>query len=227
MLIEYSLQVKHLVSVDCAIFGYKDNELNLLLFHRGLQPSKGEWSLIGGWVDDNESVDEAAERVLFKITGLKNINQSQVKVFSKPDRDPGGRVISVVFNALINIQNQNDKLIREYGAHWWPVKELPQLIFDHHEMVQGALGQLRLLASNNLVGRELLPNEFTLTQLRQLYNSIYMREFDPGNFRKKILSLNALERLNKKDLSESKKGAFYYKFKDDSEIEFTDRIIKY
>lgn len=227
MLIEYSSQVKHLVAVDCAIFGYKDNELNLLLFHRGLQPSKGEWSLIGGWVDDNESVDEAAERVLFKITGLKNINQSQVSVFSKPDRDPGGRVISVVFKALINIQNQNDKLIREYGAHWWPVKELPGLIFDHHEMVQEALSQLRLMASNKLVGRDLLPNEFTLTQLRLLYNSIYMREFDPGNFRKKILSMNALNRLNKKDLSESKKGAFYYTFKNDSEIEFTDRIIKY
>jgi ADP-ribose pyrophosphatase YjhB (NUDIX family) len=149
----------------------------------------------------------------------------QVSVFSKPDRDWGGRVISQVFYALIDIQAHNYQLVDEFGAKWWPVAKLPDLIFDHNEMVRQALEKLRMKASRDLVGRDLLPDEFTLTQLRQLYNSIFLKEFDPGNFRKKILSLNATVRLNKKYSSESKKGAYYYCFKDKKEWDFTDRII--
>jgi hypothetical protein len=93
-------------------------------------------------------------------------------------------------------------------------------------MVESALEKLRQKASYDLVGRDLLPEEFTLTQLRQLYNSIFMKTFDPGNFRKKILSLNAIERLDKKNTSESKKGAFYYRFKTDGSNDFSERIIK-
>ena len=121
---EYIEQEKHLVAVDCAIFGYEENELKLLLFHRVLPPSKGEWSLVGGWVNSDESVDAAAIRVLHKITGLQDISMEQVWVFSKPDRDPGGRVITVLFNALIDIEKHNKDLVREYGAHWWPMSKL-------------------------------------------------------------------------------------------------------
>ncbi len=224
--IEYIEQEKHLVAVDCAIFGYEDNELNLLLFHRALPPSRGEWSLVGGWVNGDESVDAAASRVLQKITGLHDIFMEQVSVFSRPERDPGGRVISVLFYALIDVKKHDKDLVREYGAHWWPVTKMPQLIFDHNEMAEYALEQLRNKATYHLVGQDLLPEEFTITQLRQLYNSIFMREFDPGNFRKKILSLDAMVRLNKKDTSESKKGAFYYRFKEPEKLNINERIIK-
>jgi len=223
---EYSNQSKQLLAVDCVIFGYEGEELKLLLFHRELPPEKGKWSLVGGWINDNESVEQAALRVLEKITGLREIFLEQVSIFSKPDRDPGGRVVSVVFYALINILEHNSNLVHEHGAQWWPVTQMPDLIFDHSEMVQAALEQLRSKASYNLVGRDLLPEEFTLTHLRQLYNSIFMRELDPGNFRKKILSLGAMIRLNKKDTSESKKGAFYYRFKPNEEITINERIIK-
>jgi len=221
----YKLPERHLVSIDNAIFGYENEQLKLLLFKRNIEPEKGKWSLVGGWVNPNESGEDAAHRVLTSITGLKDLFMEQVSVFSKPDRDPGGRVISLVFYALIDIQTHNHQLVDKYGAQWWPVNQLPDLIFDHGEMAQQALEKLRMKASRDLVGRDLLPDEFTLTQLRQLYNSIFMKEFDPGNFRKKILSLNATVRLNKKYSSESKKGAYYYCFKDKKEWDFTDRII--
>ncbi|HAN00346.1 MAG TPA: DNA mismatch repair protein MutT [Marinilabiliales bacterium] len=226
MLQPYHLQEKHLVSVDNVIFGYHEGQLKLLLFKRNLEPALGQWSLIGGWVNPKESVEDAANRVLVAITGLKDIFMEQVQVFSNPERDPGGRVISVVFYALINIQNHNHQLVYQYNAEWWPVSQLPGLIFDHQQMVNAALEKLRKKASYDLVGRDLLPPEFTITQLRQLYNSIFMKEFDPGNFRKKILSLDTMERLDKKDTSESKKGAYYYRFKPKEAWDFTDRIIK-
>lgn len=221
----YQSHAKHWVAVDSIIFGYEKEQLKLLLIKRNMEPEKGKWSLVGGWVRSNESAEDAAYRVLTNITGLEDIFMEQVSVFSEPDRDSGGRVISIVFYALIDIQAHNNQLVDKYGAKWWPVTLFPKLIFDHNEMVKQALEKLRMQASRDLVGRDLLPEEFTLIQLRKLYNSIFLKEFDPGNFRKKILSLNATVRLNKKYNSESKKGAYYYRFKDKKEWDFTDRII--
>ena len=222
---EYGSQEKHLLAVDCVIFGYERGELKLLLFKRQLEPEKGNWSLIGGWVEPNETVEQAAERVLLKITGLSRIFQEEVKVFSAPDRDPGGRVVSIAFYALIDIKSHDKELVKQYGAQWWPVTKLPELIFDHAQMANFSLQKLREKASFDLVGADLLPPEFTITQLRQLYNSIFSREFDPGNFRKKILSLNAVVRLDEKDTLDSKKGAYYYTFKKADEIDVSVRIV--
>lgn len=208
----YNNQEKYLVSIDCAIFGYHEGELKLLLFQREKEPEKGKWSLIGGWVNPDESAEEAATRVLQHLTGLHDIFLEQVSTFSKPNRDPGGRVISVVFYALIVIDGERMKLSSEFGAEWWPVKSLPTLIFDHQQMFEMSLERLRQKANYHLVGRELLPETFTITQLRNLYNSIFSKDFDPGNFRKKVLSFSVLDRLDTKDTSVSKKGAFYYKF---------------
>lgn len=226
MLQPYNIQPKHLIAADNVIFGYHEGQLKLLLFQRNLEPCIGKWSLVGGWVNADESVENAANRVLEKYTGLKNIFMEQVRVFSKPDRDSGGRVLSVVFYTLIKIDKYDHQLVDKYQASWWPVNKLPELIFDHHEMVQIALEKLRNKASYDLVGRDLLSEEFTITQLRNLYNSIFMREFDPGNFRKKVLSLNAMIRMDRKDTSESKKGAYYYTFKNIEDIDASIRIIK-
>lgn len=218
--------VKRLLSVDCVIFGYEKEQLKLLLFKRIIEPARGEWSLIGGWIKEDESAEDAAMRVLTYITGLKDIYLEQVKVFSKPDRDPGGNVLTVVFNALIRIEKHSNDLIKEYGARWFPISEVPKLIFDHDEMFKDAFEKLQLIATYNLIGRQLLPEKFTLTHLRQLYNEIFQKNFDPGNFRKKVLSLKLLERLEEKDMSESKKGAYYYKFKDEEENSHSEPIFK-
>lgn len=217
---------KHLVSVDCIIFGYEEGEMKLLLFKRWIEPSKGELSLLGGWVNDDESVDDAARRVLKQISGLNDIYMEQVDVFSKVERDPGGRVISIAFYALMKIDEQTQNLVNEHSATWVPLYGHPQLIFDHDEMVELALDRLRHKASRELIGEQLLPENFTMIQLRRLYNSIYQCEFDPGNFRKKVLSLNVLEQLNIKDTSESRRGAYFYRFKPKAELASTDRIFK-
>ena len=218
--------VKRLLSADCVIFGYEKEQLKLLLFKRIIEPASGEWSLIGGWIKEHESAEDAALRVLTYITGLKDIYLEQVKVFSKPDRDPAGNVLSVVFNALIRIDEHSSELIEEYGASWFPISQIPPLIFDHDTMVMEAFEKLQLKATYNLIGRQLLPEKFTLTHLRQLYNEIFQKQFDPGNFRKKVLSLMLLERLEEKDMSESKKGAFYYRFRDESEKQLSEPIFK-
>lgn len=223
--VAYHNQEQHLVAVDCAIFGYEDGDLKFLLFKRQLEPELGKYSLVGGWLLQNESAEQAAERVLKNITGLNNIFQEQIQAFSKPNRDPGGRVISILFYALIDIKKHDKNLIHIYGAEWRSINDLPSLIFDHNKMFNLALETLRKKASYHIVGRDLLPDEFTIPQLRQLYNSIFNRQFDPGNFRKKILSLKAINRLNKKETSESKKGAYYYTFKDEAEIEVSTRIV--
>jgi 8-oxo-dGTP diphosphatase len=208
----YKQHPSHYVAVDCAIFGYEEGELKLLMYPRGFEPALGKWSLMGGFVQENESLEEAAFRVLLQTTGLKDIYLDQVAAFSNPTRDPGARVISMAFVALIRIDKHDKDLVRENGAHWWPVTRLPSMIFDHADIVQKALDVLQHKASMRLIGRELLPDMFTLMQLRSLYEAIYQKQFDPGNFRKKVLSMGVLERLSVKNTTESKKGAFYYRF---------------
>ena len=223
----YDIHPKHHVAVDCSIFGYEQGELKLLLYPRSFEPAKGNWSLMGGFVKIDESMEEAARRVLLQTTGLHDLFLEQAAAFSQPDRDPGARVISMTFVALIRIDKHDTELVRESGAQWWPVTKLPKLIFDHQSMIENALSLLQQKASINLIGRELLPDRFTLMQLKNLYEAIFQRSFDPGNFRKKILSLEMLERLNEKNTTESKKGAFYYQFKT---VDFgirSERIIKF
>ncbi len=222
----YSDYPKFHVAVDCVIFGYEQDELKLLLYPRVFEPSKGNWSLMGGFVRENENMDEAAMRVLKERVGLENIYLEQVGGFSGIDRDPGGRVISMAYFALIRIDEHDKDLVKEFGALWVPVTELPKLVFDHREMVDNGLKRLQRKASIDLVGKELLPERFTLTQLNNLYNAIFQKQFDAGNFRKKLSTLNVLEKLKVKDTTSSKRGAFYYRFKKNVENQTTDRIVK-
>nr|WP_321451275.1 NUDIX domain-containing protein [uncultured Carboxylicivirga sp.] len=219
-------KIKRFVSVDCVIFGYEQDQLKLLLFKRIIPPAQGEWSLIGGWLQEDESAETAALRVLQYITGLTDIYLEQVHVFSKPERDPGGSVLTVVFNALIRIEKHSNQLIEKFGAKWFAIDEVPPLIFDHDEMFKIAFEKLRLKATYNLIGRQLLPEKFTITQLRNLYTAIFQKEFDPGNFRKKVLSLKMLEQLEEKDMSESKRGAYYFRFKGIGESSVVEPIFR-
>jgi ADP-ribose pyrophosphatase YjhB (NUDIX family) len=222
----YSKYPKFHVAVDCVIFGYENEELKLLLYPRVFEPLKGKWSLMGGFVREKESMDVAALRVLKDRVGLENIYLEQVGGFSGINRDPGGRVISMAYYALIRIDEHDKDLANEFGAIWWPVTELPEMVFDHRDMVVQGLQLLQRKASIDLVGKELLPERFTLTQLNSLYNAIFQKQFDAGNFRKKLSTINVLEKLKVKDTSSSKRGAFYYKFKEISEAQNIDRIVK-
>ena len=210
----YSKYSKYLVAVDCIIFGYdiQNKLLKLLLIKRRLDPGKGSWSLAGGFVKEKESLDEAAGRILRKLTGIGEIFLTQSHTYGETGRDPGARVISTAYYALIAIRDIDTELAKDNGAHWRSVQDLPRLIFDHAKMVKRALSDLRYQIKVKPVGFELLPEKFTLVQLQELYEAIYQKKVDKRNFRKKILTMGVLEKLNEKERETSKKGAFYYIF---------------
>jgi 8-oxo-dGTP diphosphatase len=210
----YSKVTSHLVAIDCIVFGYDilEKEIKLLLIKRSFEPAKGKWSLAGGFVNDDESLDEAATRILYNLTGLKNVFMEQSYCYGSVDRDPGARVISASYFALIKIQDIDKKLTELNGAHWRSISDLPELIFDHSEMVGKALEELRSQIKVKPVGFELLPEKFTLVQLQELYEAIYQRQMDKRNFRKKILSMNILLKYDEKEKDTSKRGAYYYQF---------------
>lgn len=208
----YQDQPKIYVAVDCIIFGYLQHELNILLLSRDFEPEKGKSSLIGGFVGEKESLDEAAQRILFELTGLKDVFLEQLYTFGEVERDPGERVISVAYYALLKVQDLDQDHVEKHGAHWCPFNQCIDLIFDHRNMMERALKRLQRRAKSQPIGFELLPRNFTIPQLQNLYELIYQKEFDNRNFRKKLLAMNILEKLDIKDKSTSKKGAYLYKF---------------
>ncbi|HEY0743679.1 MAG TPA: NUDIX domain-containing protein [Chryseosolibacter sp.] len=208
----YKSHQKILVAVDCIIFGFDGTQLKALLIKRGFEPEKGKWSLMGGFVGKNENTDEAAARVLEQLTGLDNIYMEQLYAFSDVDRDPAGRVISIAYFALINIEDYSEQLQHDHEAKWFPLSKIPPLIFDHKKMVAKAKRLLRQKVADHPIGFELLPEKFTLPQLQSLYEAIYETPLDKRNFAKKILSLKVLNKLNEKEKESSRKGAFYYVF---------------
>lgn len=213
----YSKYTKYLVAVDCIIFGYDIQKkiLKLLLVKRSFEPAKGSWSLAGGFVKEKESLDEAASRILRKLTGISNVYMTQSLTYGDTDRDPGARVISTAYYALTGISAIDYELVKDNGAHWRAVDDLPKLIFDHSRMVKKALTDLQNLVKVKPVGFELLPEKFTLVQLQELYEAVYQKKIDKRNFRKKILSMGIIEKLEEKEKETSKKGAWYYRFNEE------------
>lgn len=208
----YKSHQKILVAVDCIIFGFDGNHLKALLIKRGFEPEMGKWSLMGGFVNKDENAEKAAARVLYDLTGMKNIYMEQLHTFSDVARDSAGRVVSIAYFALINIADYNTTLRDEHEARWFPLGKIPPLIFDHKKMVLTAKEMLRQKVANHPIGFELLPQKFTLPQLQSLYEAIFESPFDKRNFTKKMLSLGILTKLNEKEKESSRKGAFYYVF---------------
>lgn len=206
----YSNQKKFYVAVDCIVFGYDGQELKLLVVQRGFEPLKGKWSLVGGFVQEDESAEGAAARVLKDLTGLDGLYMEQLHTFSDPLRDTQERTVSVVYFSLIDIQKYKQQISEDYPG-WFPINQLPDLIFDHNEIVELAKEKLRYKAALHPLLFELLPSKFTIPQLQNLYTCVYNVEFDKGNFTRKILSTDLLVKLKFKDMLNSKKGAFYYK----------------
>ena len=207
----YSKQTRLLIAVDCIIFGFDGHGIKLLLIKRSFEPEKGKWSLMGGFVQPDESLKECADRVLKQLTGIQGVYLEQLRTFSKPDRDPVERTVSVAYFALIDINQYEKQISHDYNAEWFLLKSKPKLIFDHDEMVALAQRQLRYKASLHPVLFELLPEKFTIPQLQELYQGVYDTTFDNRNFSRKILSTGLLMKQKEKDKINSKKGAFYYK----------------
>ncbi len=210
----YQKSDRLLLAIDCIIFGFdsESKQLKALLIKRDFEPEKGKWSLMGGFVNKNESVDDAAARILKQLTGLTNIYMEQLYCFGDVNRDTAGRVVSVAYYSLINIANFSNQIQEDHEALWFPLNKIPTLIFDHREMLQKAKERLQQKVANHPIGFELLPNKFTLQQLQYVYEAIYETPLDKRNFTRKILELGILKKLNQKEKESSRKGAFYYVF---------------
>lgn len=201
-----------LVAVDCIIFGFDQGELKLLLIKRDFEPAKDQWSLMGGFMDKDETLDEAADRILKTLTGLDNVYLEQLHTFSGINRDPVERTISATYFALINIHDHDEKLSADHGASWFSFDDFPELIFDHNIMVSMAKERLKYRASYYPVGFELLPEKFTMPQLQALYEAIFEQELDKRNFIRRIEKLDILVKLDEKIRGTGTKKAFLYRF---------------
>jgi len=184
---------KSAFTVDNIIFGFDESDLKVLLIKRGEVPFENQWALPGNFVYQDEDLDTAAKRVLAELTGLKDVYLQQVKTFGSVGRHPFGRVITIAYYSLIKIEDYrlNASFIAQKAA-WKSVGEVKGLPFDHDEIFQACLNHLKINVKRQPLGFELLPPEFTLTQLQNLYEAILNEKLDKRNFRKKILSMNLL-----------------------------------
>ncbi len=209
-MIHYTHPNRILVALDCIIFGFDGEELKLLLIKRNFEPERGNWSLMGGFLNEQEDLEEAAQRILYDLTGLTNTYLEQLQTFGAVKRDPVERTLSVVYYALVNIQDQDVNAIRAHNASWIGLGVKPNLIFDHNVMVEQALHRLRYKAALHAIGFELMPEKFTIPQIQKVYEAIYSRQLDRRNFSRKILSTDLLIGTGEKDTnSVTKKGQLY------------------
>lgn len=200
-----------ILALDCIIFGFDGKDIKLLLIKRNFEPEKGKWSLMGGFLDSEENLEDGASRILHNLTGLKNIYAEQLGVYGNVGRDPVARTVSVVFFALINIDDQDKEAVRNHNASWIALDRLPSLIFDHNDMVAQAIEHLRYKAAMHPIGFELLPEQFTIPQLQKLYEAIYNTPIDRRNFSRKLLSTGLLIDTGLKNSHSATKKATLYK----------------
>jgi len=201
------------VTVDIVIFSIFDEDLKVLLIKRKFPPYENCWAIPGGFVDYIEPLESAALRELQEETGIENIFLEQFYTFGAPGRDPRGRTVSVVYFALLNPNNLKIKAQSDAKeAAWFNVKELPELAFDHKDILSCAIETLKLKLENFFVAKELLPEKFTLNQFQKLYEIILNRKIDDGRFKCEILKMDFIE----------KTGVHEYRFKKD--ISFSSRF---
>jgi ADP-ribose pyrophosphatase len=216
----YENNATFLIAIDCIIFGFRRKELHVLLTRRPVEPVKGEWSLMGGFMEENESLKQAAEKVLYRYTQQGDIYMEQVGAYGEINRDAGGRVISVAFYALVQMENFDTSLAGRFDATWTNINALPPLVFDHNQMVYDALTLLQHKVSTEPVIFNFFDEKFTLPDLQDLYEAIFQISFDKRNFRKKLSSMNLLDKLEMKDKEHSKRGAYFYSFNQNKYEEF-------
>ncbi len=188
------------LTVDCVIFGYDSHrrELKALLIQRKNAPYRNYWALPGGFVEKQEALEEAALRELEEETSVKNVFIEQLYTFGSPQRDPRGRVVSVAYFALVNLEEHPIHADSDaQQAAWFRIDQLPPLAFDHADIIQMAITRLRNKVRYQPIGFELLPEQFTLGQLQALYETVLGLPLNKRNFRTRILKLNILEEVGK------------------------------
>ncbi len=200
------------VTADLVVFTIADDALKVLLVRREKPPFKGMWALPGGFVGIDEPLEIAALRELQEETGVKDLYLEQLYTYGDPKRDPRGRVITVAYYSLIK-QTALHAASDASDARWWPVGALPQLAFDHAEILAYGLARLRNKMGYTTVAFQLLPDQFTLSDLQRVYEIVLGKVFDKRNFRKKIAALGILQQVREKKREGAHRPAQLYRFR--------------
>jgi len=212
------------ISTDNIIFGLNHGKLHVLLIKRAIEPKSGMWGLPGGFILKQEDLDMSARRTLESMTGMKNVYMEQVYTFGAVNRFPDIRVVTVAYYALLN--NTIDNLQAGPDAtdiHWFPIAEVPELVFDHQHILDTTLAFLRAKVRTEPIGFELLPAKFTLTQLQVLYEAVLGTTFDTRNFRKKLLKMNLLLPLDETQTGVAHRAARLYSFNKETYHKLKDK----
>ncbi|GLB53190.1 NUDIX hydrolase [Neptunitalea chrysea] len=205
--------VMNAITIDCVIFGFDNGSLEVLLIEHAEGISKGKWGLPGGWIKKEESIDNAAYRLLRELTGIKDLYLEQLRAFGEPSRFPLDRVITIGYYALIKKDMFNIKAgFTASDAKWYGLNEVENLIYDHNKILEYSLIRLRSKVKRAPIGFNLLPEKFTLLQLMQLYEEILGVQLDKPNFRRKILKMKLLVVLEEKQTNVSHRAAKLYMF---------------
>lgn len=206
-----------LVTVDIVVFTIQQNKLKALLIQRKQAPYEHMWAIPGGFIHQGETLEQAAARRLTEETNLNQIFLEQLYTFAEPNRDPRARVITVAYYALISAEKlQLEARANAEDLRWFSVNELPDLAFDHGQIVSFALNRLRDRLETSSVAFQLLPEKFTLTELQRVYELVYAKQLDKRNFRKKILSSNILVDIGETKMEGYHRPAQLYSFQRES-----------
>ncbi|GEM69569.1 DNA mismatch repair protein MutT [Sphingobacterium mizutaii NBRC 14946 = DSM 11724] len=203
-------------TIDCVILTFDEGQLKVLLAERNEYPYKDWWALPGYFVNKYEEMADAVARILFEMTGLKDIYMDQLAAFAGVKRHPEGRILTVAYMALVQMEEVKNKIssgstyMRQ--LKWFPVTELPDLAFDHKDIIELSLDRLKKTVTFSTTPYELLPAKFTLTQLQQVYEALLHKQLDKRNFRKKINNLGYLKELNEFQKGVSYRAAKLYSF---------------
>ena len=201
------------VTADCVVFGLDDDDLKVLLIQRDLEPFEGSWALPGGFAVVGESIEETARRELQEETGLSGVFLEQLYTFSEPERDPREHVVTVAHFALVNLfEHKVFASTDARNAAWFDLDDVPELAFDHEQILKTAYERLQGKIRYQPIGFELLPRKFALRQLQQMYEKILDRKLDKRNFRKKILKMDILIELDEIETDVAHRAARLYRF---------------
>jgi len=199
------------LSVDCVIFGFDENKLKVLLIRSDLKKYIGKWSLLGDLVRPSEDLDEAAYRILKQRTGLSDVYLEQVQTFGAVSRHPAGRVVTVTYCSLINVQHHKLNIL-DNELHWHDIKNVTDLAFDHQEIFDTCYKRLQKRIQEHPLGFNLLPKKFSLRDLQNLYEAILDTKMDRRNFRKKFFSMDFLIDIDEMEQDVPHRPGKLYKF---------------
>lgn len=201
------------LSIDCIILGFEDERLKVLLIERAMEPESGRWGLPGGFIMEKEDIDTASSRILQEMTGVKDIFMEQVAAFGAVDRYPLRRVVTLAYYAFVKPGNYKiDPGPEASQAKWFDVNEVPELVFDHPEILAATIERLQHKTRYEPIGFNLLPEKFTLLQLQKLYEAIHNTTFDKPNFRRKILNMNLLVQTEEWQTGAAHRAARLFRF---------------